>query len=369
MKSLILVSVAITVAVAQRGEGPQCIQNFYDKMLNNPRRFGQNLTFIQENFHEDWNTRPNPLKPTGRGPSSGPFPEGLKQIMEMKDKMIPDINFDRQHTLMCSNDKFNGDKVVVMSKFDATLHDVPENSEYNEYAFFPGIPSENIRDRFFETMAIDIHNIKDGKIKRSWHVEDWSSAAQQVLRETPAPNFRNPRIKPGRSLIEVPKCIYNFYDEVFRNPTGAQYNKTLLEKTVHKDWNTRPNWLNPMGTDGPGREGLKKHLGLMTQMIRNVKVERKHMFLCGDRVVVLSKMSGEIGDVPSGFDEFPCFPGINPDKIRGKYFETMGIDVHVVTGGLIKQSWHVEDVKCLLDQVLHDKPVPDFGFDEEYYDF
>ena len=65
MKSLILVSVAITVAVAQRGEGPQCIQNFYDKMLNNPRRFGQNLTFIQENFHEDWNTRPNPLKPTG----------------------------------------------------------------------------------------------------------------------------------------------------------------------------------------------------------------------------------------------------------------------------------------------------------------
>merc|ERR1719510_474127 len=38
------------------------------------------------------------------------------------------------------------------------------------------------------------------------------------------------------------------------------------------------------------------------------------------------------------------------------------------TGGLIKQSWHVEDVKCLLDQVLHDKPVPDFGFDEEYYD-
>merc|ERR1712173_451029 len=102
-------------------------------------------------------------------------------------------------------------------------------------------------------------------------------------------------------------------DEVFRNPQGAQFNKTLLEQTVHKDWNTRPNWLNPMGTDGPGREGLKKHLGLMTQMIRNVKVERKHMFLCGDRVVVLSKMSGEIGDVPSGFDEFPCFPGINPD--------------------------------------------------------
>ena len=74
-----------------------------------------------------------------------------------------------------------------------------------------------------------------------------------------------------------------------------------------------------MGTDGPGREGLKKHLGLMTQMIRNVKVERKHMFLCGDRVVVLSHMTGEIGDVPAGFDEFPCFPGINPDKIRGNY--------------------------------------------------
>ena len=77
-------------------------------------------------------TKINFLVTLGRGPSSGPFPEGLKQIMEMKDKMIPDINFDRQHTLMCSNDKFNGDKVVVMSKFDATLHDIPENSgKYN----------------------------------------------------------------------------------------------------------------------------------------------------------------------------------------------------------------------------------------------
>ena len=47
--------------------------------------------------------------------------------MSLWDIMIPDINIERQHTLLCteSNYKSNGANVVVLSKFDATLNELP----------------------------------------------------------------------------------------------------------------------------------------------------------------------------------------------------------------------------------------------------
>ena len=86
---------------------------------------------------------------------------------------------------------------------------------------------------------------------------------------------------------------------------------------LFKDWNSRPNGLDPVGGDGPGREGLKTLGGFFSIMVRDLKFDRKHTFICGDRVAVLSKMSGTIGDAPAGFDELPIFPGIPLDKLRG----------------------------------------------------
>ena len=64
--SVCLAFVGLTMVMAQRGEGPQMAQNFYDRILNNPgsERFGQNLTFIKETLHDDWNLRPNPFGET-----------------------------------------------------------------------------------------------------------------------------------------------------------------------------------------------------------------------------------------------------------------------------------------------------------------
>ena len=47
----------------------------------------------------------------------------------------------------------------------------------------------------------------------------------------------------------------------------------------------------------------------------------------------------------------------------------MALDIHVVTNGLIKQSWHIEDFASILQQVLNGEPIPDFGFDDEYIDY
>ena len=85
MKSIFLISIFATIVTAQRGHGPKCIQNFYDKILNKPGFFGQNLSLIQETLHDDWNTRPNPLDPTGM------FLVDLR--LKRNTKLILDIKF------------------------------------------------------------------------------------------------------------------------------------------------------------------------------------------------------------------------------------------------------------------------------------
>ena len=50
----------------------------------------------------------------------------------------------------------------------------------------------------------------------------------------------------------------------------------------------------------------------------------------------------------------------------GKYFETLALDIQVVSEGKIKQSWHIEDWSTALDQALYGKPIPDFGLDDAY---
>ena len=40
----------------------------------------------------------------------------------------------------------------------------------------PGIDPENIKGKSFDTMAIDIHEVENGKIKKTWHIEDWLTA-------------------------------------------------------------------------------------------------------------------------------------------------------------------------------------------------
>ena len=127
----------------------------------------------------------------------------------------------------------------------------------------------------------------------------------------------------------------------------------------------------------------------------NMKFERQHTFLCGDRIAVLSKISATINEPPPGFDEFPMFAGIDPAKLKGrfiqrtnqksklwpnlykftfqlilgKYFETLALDIQVISEGKIKQSWHIEDWTTALDQALYGKPIPDFGLGDDYINY
>ena len=108
-------------------------------------------------------------------------------------------------------------------------------------------------------------------------------------------------------------------------------------------------------------------MGFFGALLPDLKFKRQHTLLCGDRVTVLSKITGTIPKkLPQGIDAIPFFPGIPLENALGKKFETMALDIQFIKDGKIKQSYHIEDFATAADQVVNGNPPPDFGFDDDY---
>ena len=75
-------------------------------------------------------------------------------------KLIPDLNWAVQQMHQ------DGNTVTVRSRATGT-----------PVAPLFGVDGEG---RSFDIMTIDIHELQDGKIVRSYHVEDWAGALQQL---------------------------------------------------------------------------------------------------------------------------------------------------------------------------------------------
>ena len=46
---------------------------------------------------------------------------------------------------------------------------------------FPSISVDKLKGKSFETIIMDLHVFDNGKIRRSWHFEDWSTALDEIL--------------------------------------------------------------------------------------------------------------------------------------------------------------------------------------------
>lgn len=156
---------------------------------------------------EDWNTRPNPLNPIE---GTGPFQEGLKNIATFFGMTVPGV-FDRKFTLTnCQAPQgVNGQFVAVISAWNATI---PLDLKAESVPFFPGIPVSAVRGKSFQIQTIDLHLLDNGKFRRSWHGEDWASALDQMLNNSPAPNLEMTPVEDGPALTRVPTAVENFYD-------------------------------------------------------------------------------------------------------------------------------------------------------------
>ena len=170
----------------------------------------------------------------------------------------------------------------------------------------------------------------------------------------------------GVGLTEVPQSIIDFYQKILTEKDAS--NQTLNKQLVHDDWVLRPNIISPL-EKGPGLNGLKQIAGFFAKLIPDFKAENKARILHEDKVIVLSKISGTVAGALPGSNELPQFPGVPVEKLIGKKFQTLALDIHKIVDGKIKQSFHIEDWQTALAQMLNGTPAPDFGFDRAYIDF
>jgi hypothetical protein len=357
---------------------PKPVQNFYDHILSNAATDGQNMTFINQTLSEDWNTRPNPFSYPGsqyQGVRAGPFPNGLKKMLGFWTTIIPDMKYERIQTFRMGN------KVVTINRISATLGEA--HQVLNEYPMFPAIPTEQLKGRNFSTLAMDVNVLDDEehhhdgyehqheRIRRSWHFEDWTEGAHQMLDQRRPAKLDHPWHQKGHNLTSIPHAVHRFYDKILSNPTEASKNYTLLNETIAEDWEVRPNPINLVEGEGPGIRGLQKITQLFGRVIPDLKFHRREMFIHEDKVVVLGEITGTINNDQQVQDKhgLPFFPGVDPQELDGKQFRTAYMDVHRIFDGKIQQSYHIEDWRSAVYQMVKDRPVKDFGFGHEYINF
>ena len=127
------------------------VEDFYTELLSNPNAedLGDRVSKV---VIDNWVSVPTP-----RG---GPDASGLTKTLQGFGAAIPDLKWEIQEILQ------DGNRFVVRSIATGT----------------PVKPVFGIEPKgnSFKIMTIDIHTVEDGKIIRSYHVEEWAKAMQQL---------------------------------------------------------------------------------------------------------------------------------------------------------------------------------------------
>ena len=110
-------------------------------------------TLLDKVLSETWaDIPPAPNQPLG--------PAGAKQILAELTQAMPDLKIVVLDILQ------DGNKVVVRSEISGT-----------HKSTLMGFPAKGRR---MTIQAIDIHELKGGKIVRTWHTEDWLTGLHQL---------------------------------------------------------------------------------------------------------------------------------------------------------------------------------------------
>lgn len=140
-----------TVSQMTKEEATALVQPFYDFLggESSPEE-------VKPSYHEDWksyydNTQSRNMEET-IGFVSGPLAE-----------MVPDLHWEIMEVYLT-----NEEQIIVRGEATGT----PVGESFMGSAIEGG--------KSFRFMSIDIHELKDGKIYETFHVEDWLNAIQQV---------------------------------------------------------------------------------------------------------------------------------------------------------------------------------------------
>ena len=87
----------------------------------------------------------------------------LKVISKFVLPSIPDVKWEIKDALV------SGNRVIIMGEASGT----PSGDK------FRGVPI--VKGKSFKIMSIDIHTIENGKVVKSYHVENWNGAIKQLV--------------------------------------------------------------------------------------------------------------------------------------------------------------------------------------------
>ncbi len=141
----------IATGAASAADSKATVQTFYD-LLSNPASAAASKKF-DANTADSWESIGNY---SGKNKSKKAF---LGQ-MGFFAKLMPDLNWKVEEMIQ------SGNTVVVRSRATGT----PKGPLF-------GVDGQG---RSFDILTIDIHTIEGGKIVKTYHVEDWAGALQQL---------------------------------------------------------------------------------------------------------------------------------------------------------------------------------------------
>lgn len=140
-----------TVAGVAQADTTDTVQVFYD-LLSNPGS-SDHVAAFEAATVEDWES-------IGDYSGKNKSREAFLGQMGGFAQLMPDLEWAVQDMHVA------GEFVTVRSRATAT----PAGP-------FFGVDGQG---RSFDILTIDIHQLEDGKIVRTWHVEDWAGALQQL---------------------------------------------------------------------------------------------------------------------------------------------------------------------------------------------
>lgn len=127
------------------------VERFYSDLLTTPADATGEL--VREIVAEDWQSTPTPL--------GGPGAEGFAETLSAFGQIVPDLTWEAEEILQ------DGNRYIVRGRATGT-----------PAAPFLGIDPPT--GKSFDIMSIDIHTVEDGRILRSYHVEEWATAIRQL---------------------------------------------------------------------------------------------------------------------------------------------------------------------------------------------
>lgn len=150
-RSLALATAFVALGGTAFAGDKESVQTFYD-LLSDPSSKELQAAFV-EATSPDWES-------VGDYSGENEGRDGFLGQMGFFAKLMPDLKWDVQAMYQ------DGNFITVRSRATAT----PTGPLF-------GVDGEG---RSFDILTIDVHELEDGKIVRTYHVEDWAGALQQL---------------------------------------------------------------------------------------------------------------------------------------------------------------------------------------------